>query len=365
METAVTAIMGGVASKADDTGVLGKLLDLVPSTMRDTSWTQAITNMPDRNSTWMSAGSRILGSLFGTKENTVTSAISHESGLPASAASNLLTMAGPLVLGFLGRRARDTGMGMSGLSKQLQSESSTIRTLMPASISEIFWPGATTTAKSPVIAQTVQQEEERVKSASAWPLVALAAAALGLGLIWLLNHAHRPTTQAFVPRPMGTINPTGSASREITPTAKTTCTLPAGMVLTPGSPIGRFMAFVENPERGTADWYTIDHVTFASGSATPQPAANAQVDTVAAILKNCPNLHVTIAGYTDNVGASDSNLRLSRNRANSVIAQLVKKGVAPDRLTAEGYGADFPVADNSTAEGRAENRRIAMRMDQK
>jgi outer membrane protein OmpA-like peptidoglycan-associated protein len=363
METAVAAIMGGVASKAGDTGALGKLIDLVPSTIRDTSWTQAITNMPDRNSTWMSAGSRILGSLFGTKENTVTSAISHESGLPASAASNLLTMAGPLVLGFLGRRARDTGMGMSGLSQQLQSESSTIRSLMPASISEIFWPGATTTAKSPVVAQTVQHEEERVKSASAWPLVALAAAALGLGLIWLLNHAHRPTTQVFVPHPMGTINPTGSASRAVIPTAKTTCSLPAGVTLTPGSPMGRFMAFVENPERGTADWYTIDQVRFASGSA--QPTANAQVDTVAAILKNCPNLHVTIAGYTDNVGANDANLRLSRNRANSVIAQLVKRGVPSGQLTAEGYGADFPVADNSTAEGRAENRRIAMRMDQK
>ena len=89
-----------------------------------------------------------------------------------------------------------------------------------------------------------------------------------------------------------------------------------------------------------------------------------QIDNVAAILRNCPDVRVTIAGYTDNVGANEPNLRLSRNRANSVVAQLQKKGVTPGQITAEGYGKDFPVGDNSTAEGRAENRRIAMRVSQ-
>jgi outer membrane protein OmpA-like peptidoglycan-associated protein len=82
-------------------------------------------------------------------------------------------------------------------------------------------------------------------------------------------------------------------------------------------------------------------------------------------MTNCPGVHLEIAGYTDNVGSGDANLRLSRNRANAVVAQLVKEGVPRDRLMARGFGEEYPQADNATAEGRAENRRVAMKVIQK
>jgi OmpA-OmpF porin, OOP family len=72
-----------------------------------------------------------------------------------------------------------------------------------------------------------------------------------------------------------------------------------------------------------------------------------------------------IGGYTDNQGDAAANLKLSQDRANNVMQQLVTMGVDPSRLDAKGYGEDHPVADNTTDAGRAMNRRISMRVTAK
>jgi len=74
---------------------------------------------------------------------------------------------------------------------------------------------------------------------------------------------------------------------------------------------------------------------------------------------------IKIGGYTDNVGDPQANLKLSQERADAVMADLVKLGVDPGRLKAEGYGQEHPIADNSTQEGRAKNRRIDLRVTSK
>jgi len=71
-------------------------------------------------------------------------------------------------------------------------------------------------------------------------------------------------------------------------------------------------------------------------------------------------LKLEIQGHTDNVGAKDANLKLSRDRADSVKAYLVKGGVVASRLTTAGFGDAQPVADNGTEEGRAQNRRVVL-----
>jgi len=69
---------------------------------------------------------------------------------------------------------------------------------------------------------------------------------------------------------------------------------------------------------------------------------------------------ITVAGYTDSTGSEDYNLKLSERRAESAKAYLVKKGVPAARLTTKGYGETNFVADNGTAAGRAQNRRIEL-----
>lgn len=112
-------------------------------------------------------------------------------------------------------------------------------------------------------------------------------------------------------------------------------------------------------------WFDFDRVRFLSGSTELTPGSRAQLRNVAALMSAYPNVHLKIGGYTDNVGDPASNMRLSDNRARSVVNALIKLGVAPDRLESEGYGEQHPIAENATPEGRAKNRRTAVSVRQK
>lgn len=112
-------------------------------------------------------------------------------------------------------------------------------------------------------------------------------------------------------------------------------------------------------------WFNFDQVTFATGSTTPEASSATQLQNIHDILMAFPKVKLKIGGYTDNVGKSEDNLKLSQARAESIVAELVKLGVPADRLAAEGYGDQHPVGDNSTEEGRAQNRRMALRVTEK
>ena len=105
-------------------------------------------------------------------------------------------------------------------------------------------------------------------------------------------------------------------------------------------------------------WTLVD--IFESGKAQIRSEADAQLDEVAAILKDNPSLHLEIQGHTDNTGSSDLNQRLSEERAKSISEYLIQKGIAADRLKWTGYGQSRPTASNKTAEGRKQNRRVEL-----
>lgn len=112
-------------------------------------------------------------------------------------------------------------------------------------------------------------------------------------------------------------------------------------------------------------WFDFDRLLFQTGSATLEPQSQEQLKNIAEILKAYPKVNIKLGGYTDNTGNAAANLKLSQERANSVLAELEKMGIANDRLAAEGYGQEHPVASNDTEEGRAQNRRISVRVTQK
>jgi outer membrane protein OmpA-like peptidoglycan-associated protein len=356
MESSIAAVLGGLSSKAGDTGALRRILDTVSSTAGSVSWSQIASSVADPNSSLMAAGKRILPALFGTSEQTVTGAISRESGLSSGAIATLLSMAAPVVMSFLSRQIRDGGLTLSSLGSILQKESGAIRNALPAGLSELFWPGtaATHTATaSPVIAQAVHRE----KSFNWLPVLAICA--LGLGLLWFLSHARRPVTPGVA---------LGTASRMATPPPATrSCTVPSSLNIPRGSSFERFATYVQNPDAkpSSTTWFDLDAMEFTTGSAKLRPESQSQINNIATIMNNCPNVSLLIAGFTDNVGNADANMNLSQNRANAVVAQLVNKGVPADRLAAKGYGEDNPIADNSTEEGRARNRRASMQITNK
>ena len=99
-------------------------------------------------------------------------------------------------------------------------------------------------------------------------------------------------------------------------------------------------------------------ILFATNKSDLNASSKASLLKFAASLKDTPETDVTIYGHTDNTGSRDVNLKLSNDRAQSVAGFLVSNGIQKDRLTTEGKAFDEPVADNSTAEGRAQNRRV-------
>jgi outer membrane protein OmpA-like peptidoglycan-associated protein len=101
-------------------------------------------------------------------------------------------------------------------------------------------------------------------------------------------------------------------------------------------------------------------VLFDTGKYTLKPATQVSLAKVATILELYPGLKVQVEGYTDSVGSDEYNQKLSENRANAVHDFLVANGVPAANVTAAGYGKADPVADNSTAAGRAQNRRVNM-----
>lgn len=111
-----------------------------------------------------------------------------------------------------------------------------------------------------------------------------------------------------------------------------------------------------------AKTFVLDDCNFDFGKATLQEGSYAVLDELVAYMNRKADEKIEIGGHTDNIGSHEKNQKLSEDRANTVRAYLLTKGIDPDRVTAKGYGMDEPIEDNSTEEGRAKNRRTEVKI---
>ena len=118
---------------------------------------------------------------------------------------------------------------------------------------------------------------------------------------------------------------------------------------------GKF-ATIRQEARGTI--MSLSDILFDFNKADLRQEAQLNLAKVSVILQQYPEMHISVEGHTDNVGAEDYNLKLSEKRARSVYDFLVHEGVVAERLDTKGYGMTQPVASNETAEGRQKNRRV-------
>ncbi len=123
--------------------------------------------------------------------------------------------------------------------------------------------------------------------------------------------------------------------------------------------------FVVDTVDKTKGWVSCDRLYFETGKNILTAQSQQQISNLAAIMKAFPNCNLKMGGYTDNTGNAASNLTLSQSRAETAFAALVKLGVDKIRGKAEGYGQEHPIATNDTPEGRAQNRRVDIRVTKK
>jgi OmpA-OmpF porin, OOP family len=108
--------------------------------------------------------------------------------------------------------------------------------------------------------------------------------------------------------------------------------------------------------------FTLDNVEFESGKSTLTKDSYKELKELLDYLKLKDDISIEIAGHTDDVGDDESNLKLSKARAEAVRNYLISKGIAPKRVIAKGYGETQPIASNATVEGRQKNRRTEVRI---
>ena len=104
----------------------------------------------------------------------------------------------------------------------------------------------------------------------------------------------------------------------------------------------------------------LEGVHFENDKATLGPNAAAILDETVTALQKCPDKQVRLNAYTDSSGSDAYNEKLSQRRAETVREYLVSHGVSASRIEAKGLGESNPIADNSTPEGRAQNRRVEL-----
>jgi outer membrane protein OmpA-like peptidoglycan-associated protein len=99
-------------------------------------------------------------------------------------------------------------------------------------------------------------------------------------------------------------------------------------------------------------------VLFDTGKYELRQPTREKLARLSGIILSHPGLNLEIEGHTDSTGSDELNQRLSEQRASSVRSYLVDQGLSPDSITSRGFGKTMPVADNSTAAGRQQNRRV-------
>ena len=319
------------------------------------------------------AAGALIGSLFGDKTGPLLGAVSSFAGFKSKeSAGGLLALAGPLVMGFLSKKITGDGLGAAGLKSLLAGERDNVAKVLPAPLAALmgFAAPAVAAGHAHAAAPAPAAREEEDKGVMGW-LVPLLMAAAVAGIIWfVLDSSRKPAPAPVAALPAAVTPP----PVEETPAPVVAAPVIALADVLPGVDLSglpngvetRLVDFINSGREPCTDpecWFTMDRLTFESGSATIDVARSSeQLDNLLMILEAFPNIQLKFGGYTDNTGTEDANLALSQARAESVIAALVAAGIAPPRLVAEGYGSQFPVASNDTEEGRAANRRIDVRV---
>ncbi len=336
--------------------------------------------------------SGLLSGLFGNKTDVIGSLISNFAGVKSSSSSSLLSLVAPALLSLIGKHAAGNNLNASSLASFLGGQKNAVEAALPGgfSLSSIFG-GAASHAAAEVgsAAKAFHNEPIENKSGMGWLLPILLLAAIGAASLYISSKGCKKTPVAATEHADTTIHK-DTASVPVSNVAVAVAgsvdslgnfvynlggmvnfDLPGGAKLEVGensteAKLIRFLQGSEAVDTTKGNWFDFTNVRFKTGSSDITEESLAQLKNFITIAKAYPNAKFKIGGYTDNTGDEAKNVTLSKNRAAAVLAKVKALGAAASSLTgSEGYGSQFPVADNATAEGRAQNRRVSVNVKAK
>ena len=361
-------VLGGLINKTGDSGVMSTVMGMLGNKSNQgllDSVASMLGGNALRHNHAENPAACMIAALFDNKVDSVLGAISAISCIKPSSASSLMGLASNLVLGMLGKKVAD-GMELSGLTHMLTKQAPSIMAALPGGLGNMLGFRVPTIPNLPNVPHTNERS-------NAWPWIALFGA-LGLLLFWWQwrNAPAAPATAiAEAPKLDALAGTVPAATRSAAPKASGFVRkLSSGFELRGDSTgIERgLVGFVDSEQLvDKTTWFNFDHLTFKSGSAALDiDKSTDQLNNISEILKAFPTVHLKIGGYTDNTGSAAANTILSQQRADNAMRALIGNGIEKTRLTAEGYGPQFPAcAANDTDACKARNRRIAVRVTKK
>lgn len=378
----MAATLMGILGKSGDSSSMNQIF----STITDNANDGRVLDDPAAlasgatDSSVMSLGRQFLSNVFGSRAGAVNDVIAKASGLRIGSVSSLMQIAAPLVLGVLGRRVRDSNLNVDSFTRLLTDERDSIQAAAPAGIESALGTAQRVPRgdpeyeplrpeRTPEQARAYAREEQPSGRRWFWPAAAVLAALVLLWGVWPRHRRSEVTVRdttlnvsgGEVAPPIAPMTPTPT-----TPMAPTgpSVTLPGGAALSlpATSPESRLIVFLNDSARRPDEktWFVLDRMQFENNTAMLSPSSDAEIKDLAMVIKAYPNARVRIGGFTDNSGSESANRKLSKERADAARTALVSAGVDAKQVMAQGYGSQHPIADNSTEEGRAQNRRIGI-----
>jgi outer membrane protein OmpA-like peptidoglycan-associated protein len=380
LTSAVPSILGGLMNTASSSNGVSSIESIMKMAISSEVGVNFMSMLESNEETSKvnSMGTNMLTNLFGNKVEAVSNSIASSSGIQVSSASTLIGMITPYIMGKLGVQANSTSIGVNGLMSILSAQKESILGMMPSRFAgalglenlSTLGDGIAGTTKN--ITSNINSNSKVDATINAgnnsimkWILPLLLLLLAGTMLWYFLKGCNN--------------NAGGNIGTDITNIADTA----KKDILNGGTDIANTIDnagdSIKNKTTDAIDGLgaffkrklpngielNIPENGIETGKSTLKKESDEQINNIVEIMKAYPAMQLKIGGYTDNTGDAKVNLKLSEERATTVMNAIVKKGIDLARLKAEGYGQEHPVATNDTEEGRQENRRIDVRITKK
>lgn len=407
IQAIIPTVLGGLAQRTHTLTDADSIVDF----LRNARYTQAATpldiaqvsNTAADTQEAVSGGGAFIERIFPTQVEKVAAEIARHSQINRASALSLMDLVGAVLEGILGRQTLENGLTGLNLSTLMGGQVADIRAGFPAGLAGLSallgfdkLGGPDTGTAQPVTtfmstplnpdipkSPLVERERENI-SWLRWAMIAVGALILFLivqkcrqpqsgtdGVYTDTTARSEPDSQedtSAVSRanaaksngsPTGSI-PGGPAGAAAAAEERRQLNLPGGRRISVADNTfnANLAGFLAGKDRPLPRTFTFENLTFDLNSTRITAESLPNVNNLIEIMTAYPSLQVTIQAHTDNTGNVAANKELSLGRANAIRSALTSAGIAPNRLTTQGFGAEKPMASNDSEEGRQTNRRI-------